>query len=139
MKIVLDTNVIVSGLLNPRGIPGQIVRWVTSGKLTLCFDVRILTEYREVLSRSKFAFHPELAAAILQKVESAGLRVAATPLGTRLPDESDEPFLEVALAGSAACLVTGNLRHYPEDRLQGMQVISPTEFLDIYRAMHSKP
>lgn len=133
MRIVLDTNVIVSGLLNPRGIPGQIVRWVTSGKLTLCFDSRILTEYREVLLRSKFAFHPELAAAILEKVEYGGLRVAAAPLTARLPDKSDEPFLEVALAGEAVCLVTGNLKHYPEDRRQGVRVVSPVEFVELYR------
>lgn len=133
MRIVLDTNVIISGLLNPRGIPGQIVRWVTSGKLTLCFDARILTEYREVLSRSKFAFHPELAAAILEKVEYGGLRVAATPLTTRLSDESDEPFLEVALAGAAECLVTGNVKHYPEDRCRGMKVVSPREFVELFR------
>ncbi len=134
MRIVLDTNVIVSGLLNPRGKPGQIVGWVTSGKLTLCFDARILTEYREVLLRSKFAFHPELASAILEKVEYGGLRVAATLLTTRLPDESDEPFLEVALAGGAAYLVTGNLKHYPHHLRQGVVVVSPKEFVEHYRA-----
>ena len=133
MKIVLDTNVIISGLLNPLGTPGQIVRWVTAGKLTLCFDVRILTEYRAVLPRSKFEFHPELSAAILEKVEYGGMSVDSMPLRTRLPDESDEPFLEVALAGGAECLVTGNLKHFPVDRRQGMKVVSPAEFVELYR------
>jgi len=49
MKIVLDTNVLVSGLLQPFGPSGQIVRLVASGEVVLCHDPRILTEYGEVL------------------------------------------------------------------------------------------
>ncbi|HNK59013.1 MAG TPA: putative toxin-antitoxin system toxin component, PIN family, partial [Leptospiraceae bacterium] len=54
MRIVLDTNVLVSGILKPFSIPGEIVRRIGSGNLTLCFDARILAEYREVLHRPKF-------------------------------------------------------------------------------------
>ena len=56
MKIVLDTNVLVAGLLSPFGPCAQIVRMVSSGDLTLYFDARILSEYSEVLRRSKFRF-----------------------------------------------------------------------------------
>ncbi len=139
MKIVLDTNVIVSGFIHLHGNPGQIVAMVSSGDLTLCYDNRVISEYREVLLRPKFSFDHYDIDGLLLEIKSSGQLVAPLPLPARLPDKSDEPFLEVALAGNAACLVTGNLRHYPEDRLQGMQVVSPTEFLDIYRAMNSKP
>ena len=56
MRIVLDTNVLVSGLLTPFGSSGEIVRMVFSGELILCIDARILSEYKEVLNRPKFKF-----------------------------------------------------------------------------------
>ena len=51
MRVVLDTNVLVSGLLSPYGSPGEIVRRLAAGELTPCLEVRILVEYREVLLR----------------------------------------------------------------------------------------
>ena len=57
MKIVLDTNVLVSGLLTPFGPCGEIVRMVSAGKLILYIDARILSEYNEVLQRPKFKFN----------------------------------------------------------------------------------
>ncbi len=56
MKIVLDTNVLVSGLLTPYGAAAEIVRLIASGVLSVCYDTRILLEYQEVLARPKFQF-----------------------------------------------------------------------------------
>ena len=56
MKIVLDTNVLVSGLLTPFGPSGEIVRMISAGELILHVDARILSEYQEVLNRPKFQF-----------------------------------------------------------------------------------
>jgi hypothetical protein len=53
-------------------------------------------------------------------------------LNNRLPDLDDEPFLEVAIAGRAACLITGNKSHYPHHSRQGIKVLSPSEFIDFY-------
>ena len=51
MNVVLDTNVIVSGLLNPYGSCGEIVRMIAIDELNLYFDARILSEYKDVLKR----------------------------------------------------------------------------------------
>ncbi|MBE0618826.1 MAG: putative toxin-antitoxin system toxin component, PIN family, partial [Proteobacteria bacterium] len=59
MIIVLDTNVLVAGLLSPFGPPGQIARMVSSEDLHLCVDARILSEYAEVLRRPRFGFAPD--------------------------------------------------------------------------------
>ncbi len=134
MKIVLDTNVIVSGLLNPHGKPGTILQMVASRAITICCDARIIDEYREVLPRPKFPINEAEVDAILEQIEAAGRLVATTPLPQNLPDPDDEPFLEVALGGAAECLVTGNIRHYPEACRQGMKVVSPGEFIELYRA-----
>jgi putative PIN family toxin of toxin-antitoxin system len=133
MRIVLDTNVLVSGLLQPFAPPGQIVRLVAAGELTLCHDPRILAEYQEVLLREKFGFSPERADALLEQVRAGGIPVAARPLETRLPDPEDEPFLEVALVGGAECLVTGNVKHYPARARSGLEVFSPRAFIEVYR------
>lgn len=71
---------------------------------------------------------------VLDYLNFASETVAAEPLPARLPDEHDEPFLEVALACAADCLVTGNLAHFPDDARAGVAVLSPAEFIERYRA-----
>jgi putative PIN family toxin of toxin-antitoxin system len=134
MKIVLDTNVLVSGMLQPFGPSGQIVRLVASGELVLCHDPRILVEYQEVLLREKFRFDPERVDALLEEIKAGGISVAARPLAIRLPDSDDEPFLEIAVAGGAQYLVTGNIKHYPAEARSGIEVLSPRSFIELYRA-----
>lgn len=134
MKIVLDTNVLVSGLLQPFGPSGQIVRLVASGDLVLCHDPRILAEYQEVLLREKFGFDPDRVGALLDEIRAGGIPTAARPLAVRLPDSDDEPFLEVALAGEAQCLVTGNVKHFPTEARSEVEVLAPRAFIELYRA-----
>ena len=134
MRIVLDTNVLVSGLISPFGPPGEIVRMVSSGAVVLCLDARILAEHDEVLARPKFGFDPDSVAALLDYVGFRSESVASTPLDQRLPDPDDEPFLEVASAGDADCLVTGNLVHFPSNARAGVAVLSPAEFIAAVRS-----
>lgn len=129
MNIVLDTNVLVSGLLSPHGAPAAIVRMVASGTVTLCVDARMLVEYAQVLARPKFGFARAEVAVLLDLIASEAIRVAPDPLRVRLPDPDDEPFLEAALSCVAACLVTGNLAHYPPAARAGVTVLSPAEFV----------
>jgi putative PIN family toxin of toxin-antitoxin system len=133
MRIVLDTNVLVAGLLSPFGPSAEIIRMVSSGELTLYFDARILSEYGEVLRRSKFRFQMDKVIALLDYIERRGHIVASSPLSNSLPDPGDQPFLEVALAGQALCLVTGNHAHFPSKLCQGVKVLSPSDFLIFYK------
>lgn len=132
MRIVLDTNVLVSGLLSPQGPPGRIVALVAAGELTVCHDARILVEYADVLHRQRFGFTPARVDLLLHQVLAEGERTTALPLELALPDADDEPFLEVALAAGCS-LVTGNLRHFPADRRGGARVLSPAELLEEIR------
>ena len=133
MRVVLDTNVVVSGLLSPFGATGEIIRMVASGALELCYDARILSEYQNVLYRPKFPFDQTYVEDLLDQIKACGYVTTGEPLAKRLPDPDDEPFLEVAFGGEAQYLVTGNMRHYPAKKRQGIQVVSPTEFLDRIR------
>jgi putative PIN family toxin of toxin-antitoxin system len=133
LRIVLDTNVLVSGLLSPYGPPGEIVRLVSSGMMSLCLDARIVAEYHDVLTRPRFGFDGDAVADLLAYLESCGEMVASAPLRVRLPDPDDEAFLEVALAGAADCLVTGSLSHFPPPARAGVAVLSPAELIERYR------
>jgi putative PIN family toxin of toxin-antitoxin system len=133
MKVVIDTNVLVSGLLSPFGPPAQIVRMVASGALLVGHDARILSEYREVLLRPRFPFARDGVDALLDQMVSSGETIASAPLRMALPDREDEPFLEVALSARAEALITGNLKHYPREARERAVVLSPADFVKRYR------
>lgn len=129
--IVLDTNVLVAGLLNPHGPPGRLVDLIVAGEVRVAYDDRLLAEYREVLTRPKLPFDPDDVQELLRNLTSDGLPVVARPSGAALPDPDDLPFLEVATAARADALVTGNLRHFPSRcRPPGLRVEAPAVFLD---------
>src|ERR1041385_1280653 len=130
MRIVLDTNVIVSGLLNASGTPAQVVNLALSGALQVCYNTAIISEYTEVLARPRFKFDPSRIADILAKWGQDGVFVDASAVANlNLPDPDDEAFLAVALASASDFLVTGNLAHFPPDRRRGCSVKSPAEFM----------
>ncbi len=134
MIIVLDTNVIVSGILRPYSKAASILRLVATGAITLAYDLRIFSEYRDVLNRPKFTFAKEDVDAFLDQVDKEGVLVSVMPLKFRLPDPEDESFLEVALAGKATAIVTGNKRHFPKKECEGTRILSPAEFLEAFRS-----
>ncbi len=133
MNIVLDTNVFVSGLLTPFGPSGEIVRMVFSGELTLYLDARILAEYKDVLNRPKFKFNKDHICILLDFIKKYGQFTSSSPLENRLLDSDDEPFLEVAIAGKVISIVTGNRKHYPSSVFKGINIFSPSEFIEFYR------
>ena len=133
MKIVLDTNVLVSGLLTPFGSSGEIVRMVFSGEILLYIDARILSEYEDVLHRPKFSFNKDHIGILLNFIKQYGQFIASSPLKNRLPDPDDEPFLEVAIAGKVKYFVTGNTAHYPIPLRKGIHIHTPSEFIEYYR------
>jgi putative PIN family toxin of toxin-antitoxin system len=134
MMIVLDTNVIISGILRPFSKAASILRLVADGTVQLAYDLRLLSEYRDVLSRPKFNVAKENLETFLAQVEQEGFLVSVKPLEIHLPDPDDEPFLEVAIAGKVEAIVTGNKRHFPKKEYEGVKILSPAEFLEGLRA-----
>ena len=130
MRVVVDTNVLVSGLISPFGPPGIIVGLVAAGRLSLCYDARVLAEYAEVLRRPGFSFVEEEVSALLLQIEAGGELTSPLPLPVPLPDPDDEPILEVAVTALADCLITGNIKHFPANSRQGVQVVTPRSFVD---------
>ena len=126
MLVVVDTNVIVSGLLNPSGTPGAIVRLLPKRLFTPVYSENILAEYRKVLVRDRFEFAPDRVTAVLDVIIDVGHFVSPrSEPAPFAPDPGDVPF--VLAARVASCIiVTGNLRHYPK-RL-GVSAVTPAAF-----------
>ncbi|MGI8783627.1 MAG: putative toxin-antitoxin system toxin component, PIN family [Acidobacteriota bacterium] len=130
MRVVIDTNVLVSGVINPHGPPGRIVDAALAEAFTVLYDDRILSEYRAVLSRPTFGFKRADVDALVDFIEVAGEPTVAQHLAVVLPDASDLPFLEVAAGGHAHALITGNVKHFkPRRGRHIVDVCTPADFL----------
>ena len=133
MKIVLDTNVLVSGFLSPLGAPARIVGLALDGVLTLCVDPRIEYEYLEVLLRPKWNFNPADVRVVLEAIMEDAIKINAAPLNITIPDADDLMFIETAVTARADAIVTGNKKHFPQKAAGSIPVLSPAEFLEMIR------
>lgn len=75
IRVVLDTNVLVSAAIKPSGPESAVMKLAGSGQVTLCLAASILAEYREVLLRRKFALGPDLVERFLDSMASAAVMV----------------------------------------------------------------
>ncbi|NOY64664.1 MAG: putative toxin-antitoxin system toxin component, PIN family [Nitrospirae bacterium] len=132
MKIVLDTNVAVSAFLNPYGKPAKILRLILQGDIEIVVDERILNEYENVLLRPVFGLPKNEVLNVIDVLRSISNYAPACKRKIELPDEGDEPFLEVAISGRADAIVTGNKKHFPSDKCMDIKVLSPQEFLQLF-------
>jgi putative PIN family toxin of toxin-antitoxin system len=124
---VLDTNVVVSGLLSPFGPPGRLIDALLARKLLLAIDDRVLLEYREVLLRPKFQFDCDKVQSFLAIMSFQFPVQAIRVKGISAADPDDTKFLEVAVASKANALITGNTKHYPSATRGNVRVLKPAE------------
>lgn len=127
MLVVVDTNILVSALWSKKGAPARVLSMIISGGLIPCYDYRILSEYRDVLSRPKFKFSNGEVNALLDWIADNGCSVISEPLNVDFADEADKKFYEVAKFCNAK-LITGNTKHFPDDEI----VLTVSEFLEQY-------
>ncbi|MCL2341378.1 MAG: putative toxin-antitoxin system toxin component, PIN family [Proteobacteria bacterium] len=132
MRIVLDTNVLVSALLSPASFPARILAWVLSGDVALCVDARILAEYENVLSRPEFGFNPAHIRDLLDFIHREAIPTPALASPALSPDPADMVFIEVCLGGAARRIVTGTLKHFPSAVQEVVTVMSPKEFVTTF-------
>jgi len=126
--VILDTNILVSAGLT-QGPPAQVVDLALRKELSVILCPGILQEYLEVLHRPKFhkaGFPPGWLDRLLALAARLPLDPPAWPIP--LPDPKDAAFLALAKTTGAA-LVTGNLKHFPPEVRQEIEVHSPQAFL----------
>ncbi len=128
---VIDTNVFISALLAKKedSATVQVLEAVFDGIIVPLYHEDILSEYNEVLHRSKFHFKEETIQLVIMAVKQYGIEVFPQATGEILVDMDDLIFYEVAMEKREedAYLVTGNTKHYPNKRF----IVTPAEMLDI--------
>jgi putative PIN family toxin of toxin-antitoxin system len=127
MKVVLDTNIIVSAFINPKGVPGEIISLILSKKITICYDNKIFSEYMEVLKKSKFNFDNMLADEFLNFIKDNGEYILAEPQKIKFDDEDDKVFYDVYKSSDANYIITGNKKHFPKEK----DIITPREYIEL--------
>ena len=128
MKAVLDTNVLVSGLLSHAGPPARLLDAIETGLLIPVFSEPILFEYLDVLLRPKFQFEKENIAMLMEALYLSGILVDDLEIDTsEFNDLRDVPFYAAAIQENSV-LITGNLKHFP---VRGpVDVLTPRLALD---------
>ena len=134
-KVVIDTNVIVSALIQ-KSFPYKIVNELfIEGKITLCVSEALMKEYYEVLRRPKFAAYYDFVAraeALLADIEEQAVMYSPNISLDLLSDKDDNKILELADACSADFIITGNTTDFTFPNYKGTRIVTPKEYCLIY-------
>jgi putative PIN family toxin of toxin-antitoxin system len=114
LRLVLDTNIIVSAAMKPDGLQRTVFLLSITKPARLCLTTAILSEYRDVLSRPRLHIRKGLQQQFLQLVKARARFVFPAYKLHVASDPDDNIFLECADAAGADYLVTGNQRHFPK-------------------------
>ena len=130
MRIVLDTNVLVSALISREGSPGRLLAIVKRKNFTLVTSTYQIEELREVLGRDHLKRYilPAEAADLLYNLESVGVVVTELPTVHLSPDPKDDPILATGIAGQADLIVSGDKIHLLNlGHVEGIPIVAPRE------------
>ena len=136
MKVVLDANVLVSAVISRRGAPRQIIDLWREEAFELLTSDAILDEVARVLQYPRIAALHKLTDAemveFLALLREESRDVGSTERVNVSPDETDNRYIECAVAGEADYLVTGDKRHLlPIGEYRGIPLIEPAVFLSL--------
>lgn len=139
LKIILDTNVIVSGLISD-AIPSKILsEIVLSEKVEFCLSEEVFQEYFEVLKREKFSkFYgfKVRAEIVLSRLKDIAVFYRPVNKINLLSDKSDNKFLELAEVSSANYLITGNSTDFILEEFENTIITTPRIFWEEYISGH---
>src|ERR1035438_8512777 len=130
LRLVIDTNVLVSAAIKPAGLQRTVLLIAISRPARLYLSNPIFEEYREVLARPELRIRKGLRLQLLQLIENHGHTVVPTRNFEAPADPADNMFLECADAARADYLVTGNQKHFPRFWKQ-TKVVTPREFVSL--------
>jgi len=130
LRLVIDTNIVVSAALKPDGLPRTVLLLALTRPARLYVSETVLAEYREVLARPELKIRKGLREQLLQLIRSHARIVKPLRRLAVTRDPDDNIFLECADAAHADYLVTGNPRHFPKF-WKRTKVITSRDFIDI--------
>jgi putative PIN family toxin of toxin-antitoxin system len=132
MKVVIDTNVLVSALKSRRGASYRLISLLPTSNFSIAISVPLILEYEDVLKRESFSSK-------ITKEDIDDFIDFLCHIGSRqsifflwrpfLPDPSDDLVLEVAVAGGCDAIIIYNKRHFRNIEKFGLKAIDSKEFL----------
>jgi putative PIN family toxin of toxin-antitoxin system len=132
VKVVLDTNVFVSGVFFS-GPPHRILEAWRDGKIQLLLSPAILEEYRRVMRELALQFPEIEVEALIEFLILHSEIILPPPLPPVLRvDPSDDKFLQCAVAGEASCIVTGDKHLLKLLKFRGISILKPRKFMEDY-------
>jgi putative PIN family toxin of toxin-antitoxin system len=129
IRVVLDTNAVVSAQLKPAGLEAIVLLLALRGVIALFVTPQVLAEYQRVLYKPKLKFNPRRVEAVLLDIGAASRLLHPADVLTAASHEPDNRFLECVQSARADYLVTGNKRHFP--KTVGLGKLDETALLDL--------
>jgi uncharacterized protein len=130
LRLVVDTNVVVSAALKPDGLQRTVLVIALTKPARLYVTEEILAEYRKVLARPELKIRKGLQQQLLQLIKN-GTHLVRSPRAVQVArDPDDDKFTACADAARADYLVTGNPRHFPKF-WKTTKVITSRDFINI--------
>lgn len=130
-KIVIDTNVIVSALIQ-KSYPYQIIyNLFVHDKFMLCVSEELMLEYSDVLSRPKFAKFPDFlskAESLLIDIETKSMMFIPSIQIDLISDKDDNMILELADECAADFIITGNTNDFTFPEYKHTKIVSPKDY-----------
>jgi uncharacterized protein len=130
LRLVVDTNIVVSAALKPDGLQRSVLLLAITKPARLYVSKAILTEYRDVLSCPEFRIRKGLRQQLLDLIKKRAYLVAPARTLQVTSDPDDNIFIECADAARVDYLVTGNVRHFPRF-WKKTKIITSREFLTL--------
>ena len=130
LRLVVDTNIVVSAALKPDGLQRTVFLLAITRPARLYVSHGILAEYRDVLSRPELEIRKGLRQQLLDLIRKRAHLVNPARTVRIADDPEDNKFIECADAARADYLVTGNVRHFPRF-WKNTKVVTSREFLGL--------
>ena len=133
IRAVVDTNILISGVIKPEGATGEILRRLRDGEFVLLYTEPLLAELAEVINRprirQKYSLGSEDIETVLALILLRGEPIDPTRRVEICRDPKDNMILEAAVAGQADMITSGDFDLLSLREFEGMPIISPAEFL----------
>ncbi len=130
LKVVLDTNIVVSAHLQGAGFPAFVLDLALASKIKFYVTAEILEEYEAILRRPRFGIDPKKVTQSIRLIKRKAKRVKPTRTLSVSVDPDDNSLIECAETAQADYLVTGNRRHYPL-KYKKTKVVSARQLIEI--------
>jgi uncharacterized protein len=135
-KVIIDTNIIISALIQ-HSYPYFIVHdYLFEGLIVLCISEDLFCEYLDVLNRPKFKKYPDFiskAEFVLAQIEDKAMTFEPKTKIEIISDNNDNKLLELAVESKADFIITGNSKDFTFNEFHGTRIVSPKEYWEFFR------